>query len=173
VFILINGAFGIGKSTVARELQRLLPGAAVFDPEWIGFVLMRLPGYALSDYQHLAAWRRLSVLGARLFGAAREFVIVPMAFSEVAYLQEVRSGLASSKHSVIHFCLTAPIEVVQARLAARGEPLHDPRWTWVHRRAAECCRAHKSPQFAIHVPTADSSPEAIAAELVQRIRGAT
>lgn len=172
MFILLNGAFGIGKSTVARELQRVLPASAIFDPERIGTVLKRLPGYARSDFQHLAAWRRLAVLGARSFGATRAFVIVPMAFSEVAYLHEVRSGLASSKRSVLHFCLTAPLEVVQARLAMRGEPLHDPRCAWVHRRAAECCRAHKRPQFAIHVPTADSSPEAVAAELLRRIRPA-
>lgn len=60
MYVLLNGAFGVGKTTVAHELSRQLPGAAIFDPEWIGFVLRRLPGYARSDYQHLASWRRLS-----------------------------------------------------------------------------------------------------------------
>jgi hypothetical protein len=141
----------------------------IFDPEWVGLILMRLPFYDKSDFQHLATWRRLSVIGARSFGAVRGTVIIPMAFSEIVYLEEVRSGLASSGRPVLHFCLTAPLEVVRARLARRGEPADDPRWTWAHRRAAECCSAHQSPSFEVHVPTADASPRAVAAELAQRI----
>ena len=37
MYVLINGAFGIGKSAVARELRTLLPGSVIFDPEWPGF----------------------------------------------------------------------------------------------------------------------------------------
>jgi len=39
--ILINGAFGIGKTTVARALSRRIPGSVICDPELIGFVLQR------------------------------------------------------------------------------------------------------------------------------------
>lgn len=172
MYVLLNGAFGVGKTTVGRELRRLLPGAVIFDPEWVGLVLRRLPGYARSDFQHLAPWRRLSILGAQSFGAVRHTVIIPMAFSEHRYLEEVRSALASSSRPVLHFCLTAPLDVVQARLATRGEPAHDPTWAWVHRRAAECCLAHESPDFATHVPTAQLSPEDVAADLARRIRAA-
>ena len=169
MYVLLNGAFGIGKTAVARELRRLNPGFAIFDPEWVGLVLMRFPGYARSDFQHLAAWRRLSVLGARMFGAVRKTVIIPMAFSDRQYLEEVRSGLASSGRPVLHFCLTAPLEVVQARLALRGEPADDPRWAWAHRRAAECCLAHESDDFAVHVVAAELSPTAIAVHLLREI----
>ena len=41
MFVLINGAFGIGKSTVARELGSLLPRSVIFDPEWVGLGLQR------------------------------------------------------------------------------------------------------------------------------------
>jgi predicted kinase len=170
VYVLLNGTFGVGKTTVARELRTLLPGSAVFDPEWVGFVLRRLPGYARSDFQHLAAWRRLSVLGARLFGALRGTVIVPMAFSELAYLEAMRSALAASGRPVLHFCLTASLEVVRARLALRGVTPHDPGWDWVQRRAAECCRAHESPAFGVHVPTAHASAREVAVDLARRIR---
>lgn len=168
MYVLLNGAFGIGKTTVARELRRLLPGSAIFDPEWVGIALMRLPGYAASDFQHLAAWRRLSVLGARSLGKLRRTILIPMAFSELAYLDEVRQALASGGRPVLHFCLVAPLPVVQERLASRGEPADDSRWEWVHRRAAECCRAHESPRFAIHVPAADA-PEAVARDVAGRI----
>lgn len=134
-------------------------------------VLKRLPGYAVSDFQHLAAWRRGAVLGARAFGLAARTVVVPMAFSETAYLEEVRCGLAASGRPVRHFCLVAPLETVRARLAARGEPMEDPRFTWVHRRAAECCAAHARSAFAEHVP-ASEAPERVVADLVTRL-GAT
>ena len=163
--LLINGAFGIGKSTVARELRSLLPRSVIFDPEWVGLTLQRLPGYRASDFQHLAAWRSLTVAGARVVGSVRSPVIIPMAFSESAYLQQVRSGLARSGRPVLHFCLTAPLEVIRERLAARGEALHDPRYAWVHRRAAECWAAHRASDFAVHVRTEGRSPAAIAAEI--------
>jgi hypothetical protein len=172
MYVLLNGAFGIGKSTVALELRQLLPRATVFDPEWVGLVLMRLPGYAKSDFQHLASWRRLSVLGARAFGTVSQTVIVPMAFSELGYLDEVRSGLARFGRPVLHFCLTAPLDVVQHRLASRGEPAHDPKWAWVHRRAEECCKAHARTSFAKHVPAAQAHPEELAAEIAHQVQAA-
>lgn len=166
MFILLNGAFGIGKTAVARELRSRLSGSAIIDPERIGFVIQRLPGYHRSDFQHVAAWRRLTIAWGRLAHRARGTVVIPMAFSEPAYLSEVRDGLAATGHSVLHFCLTAPLSVVQERLASRGEPASDPRWSWVHRRAAECCEAHERPEFEIRVPTAGLKPDDIGSRIV-------
>ena len=172
MYVLLNGAFGIGKTTVARELRSRLDSAGIFDPEHVGLILRRLPGYSHSDFQHSPTWRRAAIAGARCVGMVRSVVIVPMAFSEFAYLEEVRDGLSSSRRPVLHFCLTAPVEVVQERLAARGEPLEDPRWSWVHRRAAECCAAHREDRFAVQVPTENESPASIADLLAARVRAA-
>src|SRR5690606_28704051 len=127
MYVLLNGSFGIGKTTVARQLRARLPGAVIFDPEWIGLVLQRLPGGRVEDFQDLPRWRRLTVLGARLAGVLGSPVIIPMTFSEPAYLHEVRTGLARTGRSVRHYCLTAPLDVVRGRLAARGEPADDPK----------------------------------------------
>jgi hypothetical protein len=81
-----------------------------------------------------------------------------------------RPGIAKFHRPVLHFCLTAPIEVVRERLTARGEPQGDPAWSWVHRRAAECCVAHQSPAFAMHIPADRGSPAMIAAELAALVR---
>jgi predicted kinase len=170
MYVMINGAFGIGKSAVARELRTLLPGSVIFDPEWPGFALRRLSLRRVSEYQHLSSWRRLTVMGARCVAAMRTPVIVPMAFSDLAYLNEVRSGLGRSGQPVLHFCLSAPIEVVRERLTARGEPPRDPRWSWVHRRAAECCIAHQASAFAVHVPTDGRPPAVIAADLAAQVQ---
>ena len=171
MYVLLNGSFGVGKTTVARHLRRFLPRARIFDPEWVGLALMRMPGYDRSDFQELAAWRRLSILGARATGVLSSTVIVPMAFSDRSILAEFREGLALSGRPVLHFCLTAPLDVVRSRLAARGESAEDPDYAWVHRRAEECCRAHGSDDFATHVPTEGSPPERIAAVIARRIQG--
>ena len=99
--VFLDGAFGIGKTTVARRLRALLPGSAIFDPEWVGLVLRRLPraislaGRGTDDFQDLPLWRRGSVLGIRAARAVRDPVIVPMAFSNRAYLE-------SKKHRMGH-----------------------------------------------------------------------
>ena len=36
MIVLINGSFGIGKSTVARLLRRRVPRSLVYNPEWAG-----------------------------------------------------------------------------------------------------------------------------------------
>ena len=165
MFVLVNGAFGVGKTTVARELRRRVPQSVIVDPEWIGVALQRIPGRRVSDFQDLPAWRRLTVLGARSVARLRSTVIVPMAFSDVGHLNEVRSGLAQSGRPVLHVCLVAPLDVVRDRLTARGEPRSDPRWAWVHRRAEECCVAHQSAAFATHIPTAGRAPAEIAGQI--------
>jgi predicted kinase len=169
-YVLINGSFGVGKTSVARELRLALPSSIVFDPEIIGFVLKRLPGYRYSDYQHSKLWRRLSVLGAKLAGIRHRAVIIPMTFSQLSYLEEVLTALGSNGRPVCHFCLVAPVSVIRERLAKRGEPFGDSRWSWVHRRAGECCAAHESPDFATHVVAVGVGPAAIAATLATEMR---
>ncbi|MEY4582409.1 MAG: hypothetical protein RL701_7112, partial [Pseudomonadota bacterium] len=71
--ILINGSFGVGKTTVARVLRRLLPGSRIYDPEQLGFVLQRLArwlplrGRGTDDFQDLVLWRRSVAFGICLW----------------------------------------------------------------------------------------------------------
>jgi predicted kinase len=169
MFVLINGAFGVGKSTVARELRALLPGSVIYDPEPVGVALQRVIRPRPSDFQDLPLWRRLTVAAARCVAAVRSPIIIPMTFTNIDYLEEIQAGLAQSGRPILHFCLTAPLEIVRERLRSRGEPVDDPRWSWVHRRAAECCLAHQDLLFATHIPTASRLPSAIAADLAYRV----
>src|SRR5215210_578491 len=98
--VVINGSFGVGKTTVARLLREASPGGAVYDPEWAGLALMRLPkwvklkGAGTDDFQDIELWRRLTVAGVRLFGRlASGGLIVPMTFSRLDYLDEVVTGI--------------------------------------------------------------------------------
>jgi predicted kinase len=167
VILLLNGAFGVGKTTVARSLVKRLPRAVLFDPEIIGIVLQRgarLAGRQVNDFQDLPSWRRLTVIGLRAIRLLYPNIVVPMAFSEVGYLQEIRSAITRFEPRVLHFCLVAPVEVVHERLRLRGA---DPvRAAWEYRRASECCMAHERKEFARHIATADRDPDEIAEELV-------
>jgi predicted kinase len=172
--ILINGAFGIGKTTVARLLSQRIPGSVIFDPERIGFVLQRLPklsGRPVEDFQDLRSWRRLSVLGVRAAAALRPHVIVPMAFSNLSYLQEIRGGIARFEPRVHCFCLVAPLPVVRERLRHRKGWSGVDAMEWQYRRAAECCSAHEGAGFGERVPAGDRTAGQVADDLLERLKG--
>jgi predicted kinase len=170
VILLLNGAFGIGKTTVARALVARLSRAVLFDPEIMGIALQRiarLAGRRVEDFQDLRAWRRLTVAGLWVTRRVWPNVVVPMAFSNAAYLQEVRAGINRFEPRVLHFCLVAPVEVVHERLRRRGEDSADAAWQY--RRASECCLAHESEDFATHVIAVDRDPDDIAEELLRAV----
>jgi hypothetical protein len=168
MILLLNGAFGIGKTTVAKALRRRLAGSAVFDPELVGSLLSLFPPRR-DDYQDNPAWRRLTVTGLQAVRRFRRTVIVPMAFSNLDYLAEIRRGARHADPDVRHLCLTAPLEVVVERLKRRAAAEGHEPGAWQLRRATECCAVHGGPAFAEQVPTAGLDPDAIAAEVVRRL----
>lgn len=169
MILLLNGAFGIGKTTVARALVVRLPRAVLFNPELIGSALqrtLRLAGRRVDDFQDLKSWRRLTIAGLRAARLFRPNIVVPMAFSNPAYLEEIRTGIGRFEPRVLHYCLIAPVEVVHERLRLRGDdPVTD---AWAYRRATECCAVHQGAAFAEHI-AADRDPESIANELLRAV----
>jgi chloramphenicol 3-O-phosphotransferase len=166
MILLLNGAFGIGKTTVARALVARMPNSVLFDPELIGITLQRsgrLLGRKVGDFQDLPSWRRLTIRGLRLTRFGRPNIIVPMAISERSYLAELREGMIRFESRIVHCCLMAPEAIVHARLEQRGaDRIRDG---WQFRRASECCRIHPDAAFAEHVDTANRTVDEIAAEL--------
>jgi predicted kinase len=170
VILLLNGAFGIGKTTVARELVRRIPDAILFDPEMIGLALQRTAravGRTVDDFQDLRAWRQLTIVGLRIARLRWANIIVPMALSNPGYLEELRAGIARFEPRLRHVCLVAPIEVVHGRLTSRGADRK--RNAWEFRRAAECCGVHGGERFATQIDAADRTPAEIAASVVGTI----
>lgn len=170
MILLLNGAFGIGKTTVARVIVARLPRAVLYDPEIVGIILQRLArlaGRRVDDFQDLRLWRRLTIAGLRITRMLYANVVVPMAFSNIEYLEEIRSGVRRFESRVHHFCLAAPIEVVQERLRRRRSAPSDEAWQL--RRAAECCAAHRDPRFGRHVIADQRESEEIAQEILAAI----
>lgn len=152
MILLINGAFGIGKTSVARILVSRLPRAILYDPELIGIALQRLArvaGRDVPDFQDLRLWRRLTIAALRVVRLFRRNVVVPMAFSDAGYLQEIRAGISRFESRQFHVCLVAPVDVVRQRLQNRRVDPADAAWQ--DRRAAECCAVHPGAAFATQV----------------------
>ena len=172
MILLLNGAFGIGKTSVARALTHRIPDSRLYDPEIIGIGLQRLArvgGRGVDDFQDMGAWRKLTITALRVARWRSSNVIVPMAISNPSYLDELRTGLSRFERKILHYCLVAPEEVVHARLRNRGaDPARD---RWEFRRASECCVLHAGDEFAEHVIAANRSVEEIARELATRVEG--
>jgi predicted kinase len=119
VIIWVNGGFGAGKTTLAKELHRRLPDAVVYDPEDVGLMLwkwVRPDG----DFQHLPSWRELVVATAvSLRRHHADTLIVPMSLIRDAYRAEILGGLADAGEQVLHAFLAADAVVLRARLNAR------------------------------------------------------
>ena len=175
MIILINGSFGIGKSTVARLLSRGVPRSVVYNPEWAGSILMRLPrwvklhGAGTDDFQDINLWRRSVITGVRLFqGVTTGAVIVPMAFSRREYFDEVVKGLKSLDPNVRVFCLRADMATILGRLDARNRQGRAVAWSL--RKARACVASHKDEHFGEPVNTVQASASEVAQTILQRLR---
>ena len=162
--IWLNGAFGAGKTTVARKLASLLPDAMTLDPEDIGAMLHKVIPAAqqTGDFQDLRMWRSLTV--AAIEGVLQDFpglLVVPMTVVDATYFDETVGELRRAGITVHHFTLVADPKTIRRRLLLR--PLHPRSTRWALRQVQRCTNALQSPRFATHLTTDDRSASEVAA----------
>lgn len=124
MIVWLNGTFGAGKTSAARELCELLPDSTLFDPELVGGGLrMMLPPKRLeevSDYQDLPAWRRLVVdTAAALHAEVGGVLVTPMTLLRQEYRDEIFGGLAARRIPVRHILLDAEETILRERIEGR------------------------------------------------------
>src|SRR5690625_7808409 len=68
MIIMVNGAFGVGKTTISNELLKVVNNSMLYDSEEIGFMLRNiLPNHIkrleanTGDFQDLELWKELTV----------------------------------------------------------------------------------------------------------------
>ncbi|WP_255947608.1 NUDIX hydrolase [Streptomyces odontomachi] len=127
MIVWINGAFGAGKTTVARELIDVIPNSVFFDPEVLGEQLRTLlPAKRLaevSDFQDLPIWRRLVVdTAAALLAEVGGVLVVPMTLLRQEYRDEIFGSLAARRITVRHLLLTPAETILRTRIANRPAP---------------------------------------------------
>ncbi|WP_338145632.1 NUDIX hydrolase [Streptomyces scabichelini] len=128
MIVWINGAFGAGKTTTARELIDLIPDSTLFDPELIGAGLTHLlpPKHLaeVGDFQDLPIWRRLVVdTAAALLAELGGVLVVPMTLLRQDYRDEIFGGLASRRIPVRHVLLAPAETILRERIAGREVPV--------------------------------------------------
>ncbi len=170
MIVFINGAFGVGKTTVAERLAERIPNSLLFDAEMVGYFLRAVvaPIEQPDDFQHLPMWRALTVTTARLlqerYGRA---LIMPMTIWRAAYFDEVIGGLRAFEPNLHHFCLTATEETLLERLRGRGD--RPEVLAWCLEQARHCLPAFQSPLFAEHIATDDQPPDALVEAILARL----
>ncbi|MFD3921641.1 NUDIX domain-containing protein [Streptomyces sp. NPDC058595] len=147
MIVWINGAFGAGKTSTARELIDMIPNSTLYDPGVIGAGLRELlPQKRLaevSDYQDLPIWRRLVVdTAAALLDDAGGVLVVPMTLLRQEYRDEIFGGLASRRIPVRHVLLALDETILRDRIAGRvsgADAADDParaerarQWAYEH-----------------------------------------
>lgn len=131
MIVWINGAFGAGKTTTARELIDLIPNSTLFDPEVIGGELTRmLPPKRLAevpDFRDLPIWRRLVIdTAAAMLAELGGVLVVPMTLLRQEYRDEIFGGLAARRIPVRHILLAPAETILRERTAARELPTDLP-----------------------------------------------
>jgi ribose 1,5-bisphosphokinase PhnN len=163
LIILINGAFGVGKTTVAERLLFALPNSMLYDPEEVGFMVRAITQGVRSgvedtdDFQDIELWRSLVVITAeQLYKKYRRNLVVPLTLARPAYLRQIKAGLARIGPELHHFCLAASAQTIQQRLEQRG----DEPGSWAFQQTARCVNALRSPEFKQHI-NAEQDPQQI------------
>lgn len=116
MIILLNGPFGVGKTTIAEALCSAIPDTMLYDPEIVGTALryftngVRLPEEQTDDFQDIALWPSLTVVIAEhLIKQYRKHLVVPMTIVHPAYFQTIVAGFQQLTGQFFHFCLLAPL----------------------------------------------------------------
>ncbi|MDH6553124.1 NUDIX domain-containing protein [Streptomyces sp. SAI-041] len=127
MIVWINGAFGAGKTTTARELIELIPNSTLFDPEDIGAAVVRLlpPKHLaeVGDFQDLPIWRRLVIdTAAAMLAELGGTLVVPMTLLRQEYRDEIFGGLAARRIGVRHILLAPAETILRERIAGRETP---------------------------------------------------
>jgi gluconate kinase len=156
MILWINGTFGAGKTTVAYELHRRIENAFVYDPERLGYVLMKnVPKeISKSDFQDYPLWRESNY--KLLKAISQEYdgvIIVPMTLTNVDYFNEIIGSLRKHGIDVKHFTLSASKQTIEQRLRKRLEG----RNSWAYQQMDGRIKDLEKPLFKKDIQTDDKS----------------
>jgi deoxyadenosine/deoxycytidine kinase len=174
MILFLNGAFGVGKTTVGHILRKRIAKSIFYNPEWTGSILMRFPmkirGAGTDDFQDIDLWRKSVINGVRIFRKfAPKTVIVPMALCRRDYFDEIMGGLREFDNELRLFCLQASFETILIRLKDRGEKIDNPDSSWTLRKAKECIESHKDGYFGETIDTNEMNAFEVADEILMRL----
>jgi tRNA uridine 5-carbamoylmethylation protein Kti12 len=157
MIIMINGAFGVGKTSVANELQKSINNSMIFDPEEIGYMVRNIiteeiahPYEKTDNFQDYQLWKQLVVNVASLLKRTYDKdLIVPMTIYNKGYFKYIFNGFKEIDEETFHFCLTAKEETIYERLRKRGES----EGNWCFQQTRKCVDGYKDRCFENFINT--------------------
>jgi hypothetical protein len=142
VIVWLNGTFGAGKTTTARQLAGRLANARHFDPELVGYLLMTaLDDHEFKDFQDLPPWRELvPVFTEEIAGFTGQHLIATQTVLREEYWRELAHGFSRTSLEVFHVLLHVDSDVLAARIEADKVDSTACQWRLDHIRHYEQAR---------------------------------
>lgn len=150
VLVWINGPHGSGKTHVAADLVRRVPGACLADPEHVGFGLRRMyPPRQRPDYRDLGAWTAaVSMTLLDVLDRTRGPVIAPQTVTDPKTLDELVRPVRR-RHRVVHVTLMVSLDELRRRLRSRGDLIA----SYAQQHAEATLVRLAEPDFTVHIDT--------------------
>ncbi len=173
MIIMINGAFGSGKTTTAQALQPLIPNSMIFDPEVIGLATwnivpneLRLLHEQTDDFQDMELWKTLTIkVAGEVKKKYQKHLIVPMTLHKEENFTYIYNGFKALDDALHHFCLIASEDTIHNRLIKRG----DTAGGWSFQRTAACIEAFRKDIYKEHIRTDQLTTAEIAGLILKKL----
>ena len=167
MIIWIDGAYGVGKSTLAEKLHALLPNSFIFDAENVGNAVrenMPQSVYYSETFEGYPLWfhvcnELLTELTDRFDGV----VLVPMTLMRQESFARFAEPLREQGIEIVHVLLESSKKVIHDRILERGESED----CWCMRHIDDCLSAQQHFEDIIRVQSFGQTPEELAKEVIQ------
>jgi len=115
--VWINGDFGVGKTTLAKRLRSQIAGSALYDPEYLGYLVRDLTEQQYPDFQDWPIWSELLVACAqRLVASDYPMVIMPMTILDPVRRARIAQSLGELDIDFVDVLLLADDDELRARI---------------------------------------------------------
>lgn len=142
MIIWINGSFGVGKTTISENLNKMINRSIIYDPELIGTFLSNNIPIKEDDFQDYELWRTLNYDILKYLSTKYEIIIVPMTITSHVYYDEIIGKLEVDEIDIKHFILMASKENIIKRLNFRKDSTE-----WAYKQVDGCISAFENPEF--------------------------
>ena len=161
----LNGAYGVGKTTVAKALQPLLRNAHIFDPEMVGDGIRdNYPDSLFCEtYEEYPIWLETNyTLLKDLYKRYEGDIIAPMTLLQESSYTAIIGRLLGDGIPARYIYLDADEATLKHRMIDSGREKPD---SWCVRHIPACLAAQAADAHAVHIETVGRVPEDIAREI--------